>query len=246
MRAYDFAAGSIINDDRLTIAHERVRLPTGTYRARRTACVSVREFWDCARACVRACTLRKESARLARPLGVAARTCEDEIRYVLLSSALLHPSAPSPSSPLPPSLFMRFPEPFPGYGTLLRRFPRLLSSSPSPRTSLPPLSLSLSPSLTYSLSPDDACKHRSRMAQAANFREDVLSRAAYGRRLYQSSAGNSEGKSRSCEWCGESERKKGSSDFRRAAFSSLSGFRRSCCRSRSRTGALDWLTDDLT
>lgn len=35
--------------------------------------------------------------------------------------------------------------------------------------------------------------------------------------------------------------KKGSGDFRRAAFSSRSPDRRSCRRSRSRTGALDWL-----
>lgn len=150
MRAYDFAAGSIINDDRLTIAHERARLPTGTYRARVELRVSVREFWDCARACVRVHCVRSPLAWLGRWRS-RARTCEDEIRYVLLSSALLHPSAPSPSSPLPPSLFMRFPEPFPGYGTLLRRFPRLLSSSTSPRPPPSSPSLFLHLSLAHSL-----------------------------------------------------------------------------------------------
>lgn len=113
------------------------------------------------------------------------------------------------------------------------------------RPLVPPSPLSLSPSLTYSLSPNDACKHRSRMAQAANFREDVLSRAAYGRRLYQSSAGNSEGKSRSCEWCGESKRKKGRATSVEQRFP-RSPDRRSCCRSRSRTPEHSIGSDDLT
>lgn len=110
----------------------------------------------------------------ASPLGSVARTCEDEIsRY---SAALaLHPPCRAVLSPLPSSLPLFPPVSRTSFQAMEVVPSAVLPHAPS-RTLLGPPFLSPSPTLFR----DDACKHRSRMAQAANFRNDVLSRAVYG------------------------------------------------------------------